>query len=157
MAKISNALAGGKNVLAFLDMLAHSEGTAGIGDDGYNVLVNPGGLFKSYADHPNKLIVVRPGLKSTAAGRYQIIYPTWLGLNKKIHLIDFSPIEQDYAAIELLKESGAYKLIISGKFTESVYAARKIWASLPGANVNQPMRSIAWLQAAYENSGGTLS
>ena len=34
-----------RNLNAFLDMIAFSEGTIGLGDDGYNKLVNPGGFF----------------------------------------------------------------------------------------------------------------
>ena len=37
-----------KNRKAFLDMIAHSEGTAGHGDDGYNVMVG-GKLFDDYS------------------------------------------------------------------------------------------------------------
>ena len=32
------------NVVAFLDMLAWSEGTIGKGDDGYNAIVDPDGF-----------------------------------------------------------------------------------------------------------------
>jgi hypothetical protein len=63
------------NVRAFLDMLALSE----IGnkllaesDDGYNVIVG-GQLFHSYIDHPRVRVQVKPGLWSTAAGRYQLL------------------------------------------------------------------------------------
>ena len=43
------------NLKAFLDMIAVSEGTAGKGNDGYNVIV-AGNLFDSYDDHPRKLV-----------------------------------------------------------------------------------------------------
>ncbi|WP_235660921.1 hypothetical protein [Aeromonas veronii] len=64
-------------VAAFLDMLAWSEGTLGRGDDGYNKLVNPAGLFGDYSSHPNVSVIVRPGLASTAAGRYQFLSKHW--------------------------------------------------------------------------------
>ena len=53
-------------------MIAVSEGTAGKGDDGYNVIVG-GALFQGYNDHPRKLVWIRQGLASTAAGRYQLL------------------------------------------------------------------------------------
>ena len=73
MARLTAAQAGGPNVLAFLDMLAWSEGTdhprQPTKDQGYDVVVG-GGLFEGYADHPRRLVdLPRLGIKSTAAGR----------------------------------------------------------------------------------------
>lgn len=47
MAKLTEAQAGGANVLRFLDLISFSEGTSTIksSDDGYNVLYG-GGLFQ---------------------------------------------------------------------------------------------------------------
>lgn len=70
MAVVSEKTAGGRNVLAFLDMLAWSEGTSTIrgSDNGYNVVVG-GGLFNGYADHPRlKVYLPRYKVYSTAAG-----------------------------------------------------------------------------------------
>ena len=61
---------------AFLDMLAWSEGT----DNGrqktrnhaYDVIVG-GELRHDYSDHPRKLVTLNPKLKSTGAGRYQLL------------------------------------------------------------------------------------
>ena len=61
---------------AFLDMLAWSEGL--ITDvrkpenHGYDVIVG-GELFTDYSDHPRKLVTLNPKLKSTGAGRYQLL------------------------------------------------------------------------------------
>lgn len=80
-----------RNIRAFLRMLRVSEGTAGHGDDGYNVIVG-GDLFHDYADHPRKLVTLnRAGLKSTAAGAYQFLSRTWDALAKRLSLPDFSP------------------------------------------------------------------
>ena len=74
---ITAQAAGGRKVLAFLDMLAWSEGTSiskYTKDGGYDVIV--GGIdspntFTSYAAPPGVLVTVNSqGLKSTAAGRY---------------------------------------------------------------------------------------
>ena len=65
---------------AFLDMLAWSEGTANgrqkTRNHGYDVIVG-GELFTDYPDHPRKL-VTNPKLKSTGAGRYQLL-SCWCG------------------------------------------------------------------------------
>lgn len=44
------------NRKAFLTMIATAEGTAKLGDNGYNVLVG-GSLFTGYADHPQQKAV----------------------------------------------------------------------------------------------------
>lgn len=54
-----------RNLAAFLDMPAYSEGTDKYGeDDGYNVVVADS-LFDSYADHPRKRIKINAKLYST--------------------------------------------------------------------------------------------
>ena len=63
---------------AFLDMLAWSEGTDNgrqkTRNHGYDVIVG-GELFTDYSDHPRKLVTLNPKLKSTGAGRYQLLSP----------------------------------------------------------------------------------
>lgn len=121
-----------KNIRAFLDMLAVSEGTYGHGNSGYNVLVG-GELFHGYSRHPHILVNLGHGLKSTAAGRYQFLARTWDALAKKLHLPDFSPRSQDSAAEELIREKRALADVADGRFARAVHKCAPIWASLPGA------------------------
>ena len=145
------------NTSAFLDMLAHSEGTAGKGDDGYNVLVG-GSLFEGYADHPRKVIEVRPGLRSSAAGRYQLLARYFDAYKVLLKLPDFSPESQDRIAIQQIKEcSGAMGLIESGKFEPAVAKVAHLWASLPGAGYGQHENRMGTLMAAYEAAGGSIA
>lgn len=60
---------------------------------GYDVIVG-GSLFTSYADHPRKLITLNPVLKSTAAGRYQLLSRYWDAYRSQLGLRDFSPASQ---------------------------------------------------------------
>lgn len=145
------------NLAAFLDMIAHSEGTAGKGDDGYNVVVG-GSLFASYSDHPRRLVTVRqvPLLQSTAAGRYQLLARFFDAYRIQLGLIDFSPISQDKIAIQQITESHAIPAIESGDFPEAVSLCAHIWASLPGAGYGQHENELANLQAVYVASGGSL-
>ena len=66
---------------AFLDMLAWSEGTDNgrqkTRNHGYDVIVG-GELFTDYSDHPRKLVTLNPKLKSTGAGRYQLLSRWWM-------------------------------------------------------------------------------
>lgn len=88
---------------------------------------------------------------------YQVTKGTWSKLKSRLGLRDFSPASQDAAAIELLRETGALQYAEQGNVAAAVSAARRIWASLPGAGYDQPERSLAWLQARYTESGGVLA
>lgn len=145
-----------KNRRAFLDMLAWSE----IGerllrnsDNGYNVLVG-GSLFKGYADHPN---ILNKALKSTAAGRYQILHRYWVAYKKLLSLPDFSPASQDAVALQMCKEQGALADIDAGRFVVAVAKVANIWASLPGAGYGQRENKISDLKVAYLKAGGTVA
>ena len=160
MAKLNEVEAGGRNVLAFLDMLAVSEGTDDgrqpTRDDGYDVLVG-GKLFNSYADHPNVLVKLSPTLSSTAAGRYQILYRYWPHYKALLKLPDFGPLSQDRYAVQQLKEQRALADIQAGRFDKAVAKVRNIWASLPGAGYGQHEQKIERLRDAYVRAGGKLA
>ena len=48
---------------------------------GYDVIV--GELFTDYSDHPRKLVTLNPKLKSTGAGRYQLLSRWWDAYRKQ--------------------------------------------------------------------------
>ncbi|UCJ18284.1 glycoside hydrolase family 104 protein [Pseudomonas sp. MM211] len=153
MARITAAQAGGTNVLAFLDMLAWSEGTSTIphSDDGYNVLVG-GTLFGDYRAHPRQLIdLPRYRIKSTAAGRYQFLARTWDSIVSLYRFHGrFTPEAQDLAAVKLLDECGALAHIRDGRIERAITAAAPIWASLPGAGYGQREHELSALLCNYE-------
>lgn len=142
---------------AFLDMIAFSEGTARVADsdDGYRVIVG-GSTFASYADHPRQLVQLRPGLASTAAGRYQLLARYWDSYRATLSLHDFSPISQDTVAIRQISERGALADIDSGRISQAVAKVKNIWASLPGAGYGQREETYGALLAAYRKAGGLL-
>ncbi len=149
------------NYTAFLDALAWCEGTDNgrqpTNCRGYDVIVG-GSLFTDFSRHPNKLISLpRYGIKSTAAGRYQFIIATWRSLQARLKLPDFSPASQDAACLELLRECGALRRLDEGDFRGAVQAARKIWASLPGAGYGQKEQKLADIQQRYISAGGALA
>lgn len=147
------------NLAAFLDMIAWSEGTSRIAgsDDGYNVLVG-GKLFTGYADHPRVLVPLpRLGIKSTAAGRYQLLSKYFDAYKKRLGLTDFSPACQDAIAIQQIRECGALDEIQAGKFADAVGLCKHIWASLPGAGYGQHEQKFASLQDAYTRAGGVVA
>lgn len=169
MARIDANTAGSQNVVAFLDMIAHSEigpKLLSVSDDGYNVIV--GGTFMDdrgtpeyfddYADHPRQRIWL-PKLKlySTAAGRYQHLARYFDAYKAKLHLPDFSPLSQDLIAIQQLRETRALPLIMEGNLAGAINRCANIWASLPGAGYGQHENKLSDLQLAYLNAGGGLA
>ena len=164
MAKISDSLAGSKNALAFLDMLAWSEGTSTskyTRNDGYDVIVgglNSPNTFTSYAGHPGVLVTVNTkGLKSTAAGRYQLLKRYWSHYRDLLKLSDFGPVSQDRIALRQILECKALPDIHAGRAPDAIAKCRNIWASLPGAGYGQHERKLDDLIAHYIAAGGRLA
>lgn len=138
-----------KNLNSFLDMIAFSEGTLDHGDDGYNIIVGYK-QFDDYSNHPNVLVDLGRGLKSTAAGRYQVLYRIYAAYKKQLKLKDFSPESQDKIAIQLIKECAALDDIENGRIQKAIYLCASRWASLPGNNYGQKQNLIHHLIAQYE-------
>ena len=147
-----------KNRKAFLDMIAWSEGTVCVkgSDNGYNVLVG-GELFFTYNDHPRKLVIINSKLKSTAAGRYQLLSRYFDYYKKLLKLPDFSAPSQDAIAIQQIKECRALDDVDNGNFELAVKKCNKIWASFPGNNYGQHQQKLSALQIAYTEAGGEIA
>jgi muramidase (phage lysozyme) len=141
-----------QNLKAFLLMIQYAEGT--YGRNAYQTLYG-GGLFYSFAHHPNQAIT-RWGITSTAAGAYQFLYRTWQTLSRDLQLPDFSPASQDKGAIELIRQKAALTAVLQGNITDAVYQCRKVWASLPGAGYGQNEKPIESLLRFYVTVGGQL-
>ena len=78
---------------------------------GYDAPVVLSELFTDYSDHPRKLVTLNPKLKSTGAGRYQLLSRWWDAHRKQLGLKDFSPKSQDAVALQQIKERGALPMI----------------------------------------------
>lgn len=166
MARISAVAAGGSQVVALLDTVAVSELGEQIlsdpmADEGYRVLVGsvPGQLllFSSYRDHPHADIQIRAALRSSAAGRYQVMEHFWPYYKGVLELPDFGPESQDRYAIQQFKENGALAAIQGGKFEYAVMRIAHIWASLPGAGYGQHENRMAALAAVFKSKGGVIA
>ena len=154
----------GINVAAFLDLIAWSEGTSRskyTKNAGYDIIV--GGLdspnvFTSYKDHPGILVTVNTkGLKSTAAGRYQVLKRFWPYYQKLLKLPDFSPASQDKLCIQLIKEQRAYEDVVNGRIETAIQKCANIWASFPGAGYGQYEHKMQNLLVAFAKAGGQLN
>lgn len=161
MARISVAAAGSRNAIAFLDMLAWSElGSALIArsDDGYNVLVGSTPakplLFSDYSRHPN---VLNRSVRSTAAGRYQLLYRYWQPYCKLLHVDDFEPLTQDRIALQQIRERRAMPAIAAGDIPTAIERCSNIWASLPGNDYDQHQHSLDDLLDAYARAKAAIA
>jgi muramidase (phage lysozyme) len=152
------------NRQAFLDMIAACEGTAT--DEGYRALFgytpNNHKVFDNgYITHPN----VKTPFKqtdgminfSTAAGRYQIIWATFVRLSNKLGTVDFTPETQDRMAVELISEDGALGDVESGNLQAAIDKCSGTWASLPASHYPQPRRDYVFAENAYVQSGGVVA
>ena len=128
------------NVRKMLDLIAYTEGVK----HGYNTIFGNEHLGNLSA-HPN----VRKQFKqtdgkmnvTTAAGRYQFLKPTWDGLSRQYGFKDFSPTNQDLAAVALLSQNGALPYVLKGDLATAIQKSGGTWASLPSSQYKQGKRS----------------
>ena len=158
------------NIAAFLTVIRKAEGTEGRG--GYRACYGYSHTISDMSEHPAisgewRGVVLPaamcanagfgPGCKSTAAGAYQIIRPTWIRLRDRLGLVDFTEASQDAAAIELIRQRGALEDVKSGRFNDAVHKSRQEWASLPGNSARQGQRSIDTLAGWFAGAGGAFA
>lgn len=154
-----------KQMTAFLGMLGVSEGTSTskyTKNNGYDVIVNGIGgepkIFTDYSKHPNVLVTVNnKGLKSTAAGRYQILYKFAEAYKKQLGLKGFWPEDQDKIAIQMIKECNAIDDIEAGRIEIAINKCRSRWASLPGAGYGQYEHKMSTLVSVFKKLGGKVA
>jgi lysozyme len=152
------------NMIAFLTMVRHSEGTDKAPDP-YRVVFGYTVTLQNLSDHPlitgewagaHYTTPQGTPIFTTAAGAYQIIKPTWLSCKAELHLPDFTGPSQDAAAALLIEQKGAQSLIEDGNIEAAIGRCSGIWASLPGSVSGQPQKGMDVLLAAYAAAGGGL-
>jgi muramidase (phage lysozyme) len=166
-----------ENQRAFLALIEYAEGTGrnprtGEKLDPYRTCFGYSHTIRSFEDHPAvtrewsgevlpEALCRKAGFsgkcRSTAAGRYQLIRPTWVGIKNRLRLPDFGPDNQDRAALYLIHNRGALEDIHAGRLRDAVRKCKAEWASLPGAGYGQPEREFDSLVAVFNAAGGTLA
>lgn len=143
-----------KNVIAFMDMIAKSEGA------NYNSLfgdtLNGTHIFTDFSKHPD-IKVPYGNTTSTAAGRYQLLFHSWEAIRLKYNLPDFSTHSQDIACAELISERNVLQHVINGDFDIALRACSNIWASLFYASYGQPIHPLQQYAAWYKDAGGSVA
>ena len=157
-----------QNIIAFLQMIQQSEGTASQGNP-YAVCYGYSHTISNFSNHPKLTgewpgVVLSdamcanakfgPGCVSTAAGAYQIIRGTWSNVAAALGLPDFGQASQDAAAVELIRRRGALQDVQAGRIAQAITKCKNEWASLPGNYAKQGQRSQGDLIAWYQQNGG---
>lgn len=145
----------GAQISAFLAVIRQFEA-----NHQYDVLYG-GGHFYDFSRHPNTRIAINlPGYEgkySTAAGAYQINFPTYKEFAAKIGVTDFSPETQDALALAILKTTGAIDAIVAGDIPLAFSLAAPRWASLPGSKANQHPQNLQTALNYFEQFGGVYA
>ena len=122
---------------ALLDTRAENE------SGGHYDIIFGGQRFTDFSHHPNIRVPIphRPGLVSTAAGRYQFLFSTWSIYQSKLQLPDFAPKSQDKAAWALAQADyhtrthGDLLLDLkNGELDKIGPGLHDTWTSLPGGS-----------------------
>lgn len=147
---------------SLLRMIRYAEGTERGGPDSYRVMFG-GGLAPNLKQHPDK-VITGGGYSSSAAGAYQFLTPTWQQQQKKLGLQSFGPVEQDIAALDLVRQrtmglGGLSYLQEKGLTPEFVAKLAPEWASLPTQQgksyYGQPVKSYDELKKVYGQQAAT--
>lgn len=140
------------DVRRMLDVIATTEGVK----HGYNTAFG-NTRFDSLADHPRQKHSFKQtdGKRNmtTAAGRYQFLQGTWDGVAKANGSQDFSELEQDLGAVELLRQNGALPALLKGDFATALEKSGPTWASLPSSPYPQPKKSQGFVDKILAQNG----
>lgn len=115
--------ASGPNASAILKAIADAEGTSKYPNSGYNTMFT--GKQFSGNKHPRQK-QTSGSYSSDAAGRYQFLSTTW----DEMGMSDFSPANQDKAALKLLTQAGVN--LSDGLSLNETYKVGQKWASVEG-------------------------
>jgi len=129
-----------KEEKALLDTIAYCEGTLGVSNNGYDVIVT----YKIIAGWTENTDIQHGGsnwyqksANSNAAGRYQFLYTTWLGgtENKPRPNLPMTKQNQDKRALEIInsvmKDIDKTQLTNKSIFDKALNKLCKQWASIP--------------------------
>jgi muramidase (phage lysozyme) len=134
-------------VRAALDRIAWAEGGRS-----YNTLFG-GGTFAGN-QHPNRPITAG-AYTSTEAGRYQFLYPTWIEIKGGLGLRDFSPVNQDIAALDQINQRGQLTKLINGDFEGMMKGLGCAWAALPYSTCGQKTKPLPQTMEYFRNALNT--
>jgi muramidase (phage lysozyme) len=158
------------NLAAFLKMIQYTEGTFNQPNP-YAVCYGYSHTIQNFNDHPANTgewtgkvlpnsycanVGLPPGCKSTAAGAYQFLRPTWNSIKNSLGGIRFDKAGQDAGAVELIRGKNALTDVNNGNLYAAIQKCNTIWASLPGSPYGQPTKTYAQCEKFYIERGGRI-
>lgn len=152
LSRVTRDMLNNQNVRAFLRVIRAGESS---NNDyiAYRMIVGKrGAVITSFEDHPR--IFGTP--VSTAAGAYQITKTTWDWIRGPMKLSDFTPANQDFAALGLIAYRGALADVMAGRLDSAIKKLRAEWTSLPGASENYGI-TLAEATNTFRQFGGAVA
>nr|DAM57106.1 MAG TPA: lysozyme [Caudoviricetes sp.] len=152
-----------KQLRAFFSLISFSEGTDRYGSEAASYHILCGGRYiEDLSKHPGIYVKLRPGLTSSAFGRYQILEKYAKHYMKQLGLRDFGPASQDAIAKQLIRECKALDDIYEGRIRSAIYKCRSRWASFPpppgsGKLYDQRVEDIEKMLRVFRNAGGVVT
>ena len=129
-------------------------------NDDYTILYG-GGHFSDFSHHPDIKVPITigqyAGEYSTAAGAYQINFPTYNQFAPGLGITDFSPASQDALGLAILADTGALDSLASGDIQGAFQLASSRWASLPGSSAGQNPQSLQTALNTFASNGGIIA
>ena len=113
-----------------------------------------GELFTDYSDHPRKLVTLNPKLKSTGAGRYQLLSRWWMPTASSLVCDFLRKVRTLWHCSRLRAWRFTYDW--SWWYPSGTDRCSNIWASLPGAGYGQFEHKADSLIAKFKEAGGTV-
>lgn len=142
------------NVRAFLRVIR--EGESSQDASAYTICYGGSHFSAPPWDHPRKPITAG-AWTSTAAGAYQFLSKTWDAVSSAYALEDFSPGNQDLAAVALIHGRKALEDVKAGRFEDAIRKCAKEWASLPFSPYGQPTMTLDEALLVYKAWGGKVA
>ena len=106
---------------------------------------------------PRKLVTLNPKLKSTGAGRYQLLSRWWDAYRKQLGWASLRKVRTLWRIAAGVKERGALPMNVDrGDIRQAIDRCSNIWASLPGAGYGQFEHKADSLIAKFKEAGGTV-
>ena len=103
-----------------------------------------------------ELTPLNPKLKSTGAGRYQLLSRWWDYLPQAAWPERLLSESQDAVAYSRLRSVALLPMIDRGDIRQAIDRCNNIWASLPGAGYGQFDIKADSLIAKFKEAGGTV-
>jgi len=149
------------NQLAMLRTIMWAEGTLRERDP-YRVSFGYQYVIQDLSDHPintGEYYLHNDKIVHSASGAYQFVIRSWNEVKSKIGLRDFSPSEQDRAAIWTIRTKRRVgNALDNGNMDAVLDKLSYEWASLPDSSgsgrYNQPIRTLSEVKNYYKSQGG---